>query len=788
MLHTIIKRSPLVFLIIWYFIGIIVNRYADIDARYWLLASSVILMAGFIRNKNDYSILMVLMLMISLGGLNHSMSIRKENNHISHFIDDTEKNIIAVVESSESYTDGRQKIIARNLTVNETTGIHFTGKALLRIKNSTRRYFYGDSLIFSAVLREPSSRRNPGEFDYRSYLANHHIFALVYLEERQIQIIEPRHLLSVRRFANRIKYGIQDLINRSMEGESAAILQALLVGVRGEISDETEQAFVDSGAIHVLAVSGLHVGYVTLAFWVITGFLRLPLKPRVIITVLVLVLYVLVVDIKPSVMRAVIMASMVLISKGWERQVNVFNSLAAAALIQTLIDPLQLFDMGFQLSFTAVFSIVYIYQRIEILLPEKIKPSELHNNAVRYVFQMFLVSLAALIGTVPITIFYFNRIPIISMLSNLVIIPLIGVIGALGFAQVILGSIWSWFNIAYGEVETVLLVLLQKIVTLFSSIPGAYITIAQISVGTLILLYIFIFLLLNVDNMKIRKGLIFSLLIAGNVFVWKTVFEKPQMTVTFLDVAQGDAALIKLPDKRTILVDTGDRTFRRDYGELVVAPFLKREGIKRIDILLLTHPHSDHIGGAPTIIRNFKVDQIWESDIVAGSRIYQEIHDLADSLNIPVLTPNSGDMVIISDNLKLYFLHPSERFLEKHQRNYNNGSLVFKLVYGNISILFTGDAEEESEDYLCFWNDFLKSTIIKVPHHGSNTSSTASYINLVNPEYAIVSVGQNNKFKHPAQSTLQRYRDHGSAIHRTDIEHAVRFKSRGKIVKVIDWE
>ncbi|MBU1872306.1 DNA internalization-related competence protein ComEC/Rec2 [bacterium] len=788
MLHTIIKRSPLAFLIIWYFAGIIVNRYADIDVRYWLLTSSVLLTAGFIRIKNDYSILLILTLMISLGGLNHSLRIQKENNHISHFIDETEKNIIAVVESSEAYSDGRQKIIAGDLIINEPSSIQCSGKVLLRIKNSSRRYFFGDSLVFSAILREPSSRRNPGEFDYRNYLANHHIYALVYLEENQIQVIEPRQHVLLRRFANRLKYGIQDLINRSMEGEPAAILQALLVGVRGEISDETEQAFVDSGAIHVLAVSGLHVGYVTLAFWVITGFLRLPLKPRVIITILVLVMYILVVDVKPSVMRAVIMASMVLISKGWEKQVNVFNSLAAAALIQTLIDPLQLFDMGFQLSFTAVFSIVYIYQRIETLLPEKIKPSELHNNAVKYVFQMFLVSLAALIGTVPITIFYFNRIPIISMLSNIVIIPLIGVIGALGFAQVILGSIWNWFNIAYGEIETVLLIILQKIVTLFSGIPGAYITIAQISMGTLILLYIFIFLLLNTDKMKIRKGLVFGLLIAGNIFIWKTVFEKPQMTVTFLDVAQGDAALIKLPDKRTILIDAGDRTFHRDYGELVVAPFLKREGIRQIDLLILTHPHSDHIGGAPTIIRNFKVDQIWESDIAAGSRIYQEIHALADSLNIPVLTPNSGDMVTISDNLKLYFLHPSERFLEKHQRNYNDGSLVCKLVFGDISILFTGDAEEDSEDYLCYWDDFLKSTIIKVPHHGSNTSSTAHYVNLVDPEYAIVSVGLNNKFKHPAQSTLQRYRNLGSTIYRTDVEHAIQFQSNGKIVKIIDWE
>jgi len=482
------------------------------------------------------------------------------------------------------------------------------------------------------------------------------------------------------------------------------------------------------------------------------------------------------------------MASLVLIAKGWEKQVNIYNTLAAAALVQTLIDPLQLFDIGFQLSFTAVFSIVYIYQRLETLLPEKLKEAVYSRNAVKYVFQMFLVSLAALVGTIPITIFYFNRIPIISMLSNLVVIPLIGVIGALGFAQVFLGSVWSWLNIVYGEVETLLITLLRKIVTLFSNVPGAYIPVAQISVRTLILLYVFIFLLINADKVKIRKLLVFGLLIWGNVFVWSAVFEKPRMTVTFLDVAQGDAALIQLPDRRRILIDVGDRTFRRDYGELVVKPFLKRQGIRAIDALILTHPHSDHIGGAPTIIRNFRIRQIWESGIKAGSKIYREIHYLADSLKIPVLTPNSGDMVIISDNLKLYFLHPSERFLEKHQRNYNDGSLVCKLVYGDVSILFTGDAEEASEEYLCYWDNFLKSTIIKAPHHGSNTSSTAPYVKLVDPEYTVVSVGRNNKFRHPAQETIERYRNSGSVLYRTDIDHAVQFCSDGKIVKVVDWK
>lgn len=788
MLNTLLKRAPLAFLIIWYLAGILCDRYIDLAVEIWWLVCVVMLVAGLLWRNSNRSIIITLLLLVSLGGLNHSFRVRRTDNHITHYLTGEERRYKIVVESVERDADHRQKIISKKVLFDETLGMSCRGKILIRLKNSKRHYFYGDSLEFQAVLRRPSSRRNPGEFDYRRYLENHHICALAYLDEKDVQVSVPQDRFLLRRWANVIKYHIRELIRSAMSGEPAAILQALLVGLRGEISDETEQAFIDSGAIHVLAVSGLHVGYISLAIWVITGFLRLPLKPRVIVTVTILAMYVLIVDIKPSVFRAVIMASLILISKGWERQINVYNSLAAAAFIQTLIDPLQLFDMGFQLSFMAVFSIVYIYRRFDQLLPEIFKKRVYAYSWLRYIFQMFLVSLAALLGTVPITVFYFQRIPIISMISNLVVIPLVGVVGALGFAQVILGTIWSWFNIAYGEVEMVLIAALQKIVAFFSNIPGAYISVAQISFWTLLLLYGFIFALLNADKVRVRKALVFGLLAFGNVWVWKAVLIKPPLTVTFLDVGQGDAALIQFPNKRTILVDAGDRTFYRDYGELVVVPFLKRAGIRKLDVLMLTHPHSDHIGGAPTVLKNVKVERIWQSGIEAGSRIYREIHYLADSLEIPVRAIYSGDMVVVAENQKLYFLHPSERFLHLQQRNFNDASLVCKLVHGDVSILFTGDAERESEEYLSYWEDFLSSTVIKVPHHGSNTSSTLPYLERIKPEFAVISVGENNKFRHPAPITLENYRQIGATVFRTDLDHAVQMCSNGKIVKVNDWK
>ncbi len=788
MLNNLIKRAPLAFLVIWYFTGILIDRYFPVSSGFWLIATALLLMLSLIRKPGFSPLFSIIVLTVGIGGLNHCIRTEIPSDHIVNFIDKPVKSWSVSVESCENYSASEQKIIAGEIRLLDKDKISCEGKILLRIKDCSQLFSFGDRISFSAKLNRPAARRNPGEFDYRNYLANHHIFAIVYLSGNEISVQPSEKPYHIRRIANRVKRRIQKQISESVKGEPGAILQALLVGIRGEISDEVEQAFIDSGVIHVLAVSGLHVGYVTLAFWVITGFMRLPLKPRIIITISALAFYVLIVDVKPSVVRAVIMASMVLIAKGWEKQVNVYNSLAAAALIQTIVDPLQLFDMGFQLSFMAVFSIVYIYQRIIVLLPDSCKPINLTSKVMKYIWQIFLVSAAALFGTIPITVFYFQRVPIISLFSNIIVIPLIGVIGALGFAQLLLGFIWSGFNIIYGEVEFVLIEILQKIVQMFARIPGAYIQVPQISVITLLIMYGFLFLLLNIDNKKYRKSLVFTALIVGNFLIWKTVLIKPKLTVTFLDVGQGDAALLELPNKMKILVDCGDRTFRRDYGELVVVPFLQRKGIHNIDILMLSHPHSDHIGGAPVVLRNMKVGQIWESDIIAASKVYREIHYLADSLGIPIRTPNAGNLVKFEEGLYLRFLHPSERFVKNYGRNYNNGSLVCRLEFGEISLLLTGDAEKESEEYLCLWGEKLDANVLKVPHHGSRTSSTLAYLDLIDPEYAVISVGQNNKFKHPAAATIENYRSLGIRLFRTDIDNAVQFSSNGKIVKVINWK
>jgi len=786
MIDRIIQRSPLVLITGLYLSGILINSCLQVNCYFWFGWGICLLLINWLFFKRKISLWLTTLLIVTLGGLNHSRSIYFGPNHLTRFIHEEADSLQSLVESVETNPDGRQRIVLRRIQIKQSNWQSCQGKLLLTVKNSRRRYFYGDTLYFNTHLLLPSGRRNPGEFDYRKYLNNHHIFALAYIDENELRISSSASW-SLRRFANLAKYRIQDLIDESVEGEPGAILKALLIGVRSEISEQTEQTFIDSGVIHVLAVSGLHVAYVTLVFWVIFGFLRLPLKPKVILTVLALGFYVLIVDIRPSVFRAVIMASMVLIAKGWERKVNVYNSIAAAALIQTLIDPLQLYDMGFQLSFIAVLSIVYIYRRLEALLPEKLRSGAISQPTLRKVWQLFLVSVAALAGTLPVTIYYFHRVPIISLLSNLVVIPLVGVIGALGFAQIILGFIWNGFNLVYGAAESLLIEILRLIIRNIASLPGAYFQVSQTSLFTVLLLYLLLLGMMHSDRQRIRKIVLFGVLIFGNIFVWKEIFVPPALTATFLDIGQGDAILLQLPSKKVILLDTADRTYRRDYAKLVIYPYLVRNGIRKLDVMILTHPHNDHIGGAPYLLRRMEVGQIWETGIEAHSGAYREIHWLADSLQVPIKVPIAGDMAVFTQSCRLYFLHPSERFLATEARNYNNGSLVFQLIFGENKLLFTGDAELKAEDYLILWSERLKSELLKVGHHGSSTSSSQPFLDLVQPEIGIISVGTGNKFGHPSDATIERLTRLGVRVYRTDQDQAIKVRSNGKQLAVINW-
>ena len=252
-----------------------------------------------------------------------------------------------------------------------------------------------------------------------------------------------------------------------------------------------------------------------------------------------------------------------------------------------------------------------------------------------------------------------------------------------------------------------------------------------------------------------------------------------RLHVVFLDVGQGDSAFIEFPNGDNLLIDAGPNFAGFDAGKYFVHPYLQRKNIKKINKVILTHADNDHIGGMPHLFRNISIGKLFDTGLYHRSHICSTYNFLIDSLNLDYSTVNRSFALEVNDNLGAYILHPNKSFLKLFPRDVNNNSVVLKIVYGNTSFLFTGDIEKEAESVLSNYGALLKSDILKVAHHGSNTSTTQQMLELIRPKIAVISLGKNNRFNFPKEAILERLREFDIDVIRTDLNGAVIFRSNG---------
>ena len=663
------------------------------------------------------------------------------------------------------------------------------GEALIRFRKVRLEADYGDLIRLRVRLRRPFPARNPGGFDYREYLERKGIRATgrVWRKDQVLGVWQGEGNGVWKDIVLPIRRAVRRAVARNLSGGPAGLLRGVLLGEKRAVPEAVREAFAGSGVNHVLAVSGLHVGLI--AATVLFGVRCMGVGRRAtgLATAAALVAYAVVTGLPPSVVRATMMGNVAILGSIGNREGDGLNSLGVAGVGLLVFRPQELFDVGFQLSFVATGGILLLYRPMRSWLPGG-------DRGVwgKWVCAPLAVSLAAQAATAPLVAAYFGRLAPISLLANLIVVPLMGGAVALGIltvaASVCLPPAATLLNGANW------LLLKGAIVAAEMLSRPFWASVSVQKPGAMAVCVYFCLLVLVVPEIR-RHGagrcLVFLCLGAANVWVWGGVLAGPSgLEVLVLDVGQGDAIFLGCPNGRTVLVDGGSREAGMDMGERVIMPFLREKGIRRIDAVIATHAHSDHIGGLVTLLEQCEVGHYLDNGQAYHSWTARRIQELIRERGIKYRVVAAGDSLVGLGGVGAVILHPAPAYVSAEDsapHGLNNGSVVMRISFGSRSVLLTGDVEWDADEDLLRWGERLRSDVLKSAHHGSKTSSSVPFLGAVGPRTAVVSCGEGNKFGHPDPEVIRRYREMGISVHRTDEEGAIRVAFDGDGVRARGW-
>lgn len=669
---------------------------------------------------------------------------------------------------------------------------------------------------------------NIGQFDARNYYAARKIYGQV--KKAAIVYTEPPNIIGRgKECLWQLRRHLAETFLEVYGEENGALLAAMLLGERTFLSEETQSLYKAAGALHVIAVSGLHISLLGLGLYRLLRRIFDAQAPAAVISVLCMAAYVFLVGNPPSAVRAFIMFAMGLLAGYWKRTLDTPTALSLSAAIILMGNPFYIGQSSFLLSFLAILAIAVFQPALKECLAlinpyhfplsrlldsrrawrlRHLDPQEVTGgchellkkagNGLQSSFSVWIV-------TLPVQLFFFSEVSLFGIFFNLLIIPLMGVILLLGIAGLFLKEIFHLFTFLTGSVLTDLEITVTSICRyaegIFFAIIKAGGSLAdrlslamwmpgKSAYGKMLLAFGLLLLFCLLGNLsengrtfpekfwKYRLGILLG------VILLLARYPAHNLQITFLDVGQGDGICMELPDGRVYLMDGGSSDVSK-VGNYRLVPFLKAKGIRKIDAVFLSHGDADHINGIAELLeeKQMSIDCIC---LPAGAEQeeFVEIRDLARARNISVRTIQAGDFWE-NNGAKFWCLNPADVTASG-----NAASMVLYMKYQDFSMLLTGDLEgggEKSVAALLRSNAITGISVLKVAHHGSKNSTKEEFLRQCSPAVAVISCGEHNTYGHPHKETLERLNDMGTAIYRTDCSGAVQITVSGSRMKVTEY-
>ncbi|MCH1625002.1 DNA internalization-related competence protein ComEC/Rec2 [Fredinandcohnia quinoae] len=756
------SRGKLIFMAISAILGIIVPY----TSFHWgSICLTAFLLCFIIWRHNQVIRLLCLSTFVLFAGL---FLFIDHDNHSN--LPESTTTLVASIISNPDMNGDKISAILRT-TSNEKILLSYIMKTENEKLLLTTSFQLGMECSFSGNLVHPEKSRNPEAFNYQEYLYQQKIHWIFEPKNLSLEAcVQPtkkspqQYLLNVR------EKGIHS-IQTYFSGANAGIIQALIYGERKNISEEVMNAYQSLGIVHLLAISGLHISLMTGMFFFFCIRVGLTRQMAANLLLLLLPLYMIIAGASPSVLRSGTMCLLGVASLKWWGKISLLDVISLTCIGLLAYNPYFLFNIGFQLSFIISFSLI-------------LSSGVIFRKYKHFLSSLFAVSFLAQVCSTPILLFHFYEFSILSLPLNMVFVPLYSIlILPLSIFTVLVLIVFEPLGVIFANVLSSLLDIVNQIAIHASQIPLSTFTLGKPGL-VLMMMYIIVIVYFLYYWEKHSRFFSWPLLGFPVIIVLQLFlpYLNPYGEVTILDVGQGDSIYIELPFRKAIyLIDTGGsipfekekwRIRRTEFstGEDIILPFLKSKGVRQLDKLIISHGDLDHIGGAKALVENIELDSIMIGKSLNDSTLELELKKIALQRGVQINVVKQGDKWK-KDEYSFHILSPKGKEMSE-----NDNSIVLYTQFGGLRWLFTGDMEEISEKALISTFKGLRTDVLKVGHHGSKTSTTDPFLDQLKPQVAIIPVGKNNRFNHPHPDVIEKLKQRGIRIFRTDLHGAVQFR------------